>query len=386
MDILVNVLVVVLVLVNVMWTLLVVAAWVGGRDTRFVLPRDPDEATPAPGDDAPKLSLIIPARNEAHVIGAAVRAALAQDWPNLELILIDDNSTDGTADRAREAAAGDPRLRILTGTPLPEGWKGKCWALWQAQQEADGALLLFVDADVQLGPQAARRACQTLLERDLGLLSLWGTWQVESFWERVAMPVVGGFVRGAHPLDRINDPEQPEAFANGQFILVSRVGYDAFGGHEAVRDQVLEDVRIAQVAKGAGLRCGMLLAPDLFRVRMYQNLRDLWLGFVKNFYHGMEQRVGVAVAAATFASTTTLLPWLCLAFALGAQELVLGALALGCVVQMYVFRFMQDGTYRMPRAYGITHPLGTAILVGIILHSAWRGLRGTPTQWKGRPV
>lgn len=373
-----------LALVNLLWLLLWVVAWRALGDARYVLRAEPPPAAGVgPG---PRVSVIIPARNEAGSIGKAVRSVMAQDWPELELIVIDDNSTDGTGEEATEAAGDSERFKLLTGTPLPEGWMGKCWALWQAQRQATGEVLLFVDADVKLAPETVRCTVRALEERGLDLLSLWGDWLVGSFWERVAQPVVGGFVRGAHPLDRVNDPEQPEVFANGQFIMMPRASYDAFGGHEAVRGEVLEDVRLAQAVRDAGLKGGLFLAPELFAVRLYTSLRDLWFGSVKNFYHGMNQRPGVALAAAAFISTTTLLPWATLATGAALSSPWLVGLSLGCVVQMFIFRYIQDRLFHMNPWYGVTHPLGTAILVGIILHSAWRGVRGAKTSWKGRPV
>lgn len=373
----------VMALVALLWVGLVVAARAASRDARFVIEATPPPTPPPAG---PLVSIIIPARNEEAVIARAVRGALSQDWPALELLVIDDASEDRTAQEALAAGAGDPRLRVIPGRPLPEGWLGKPSACWHGQAQARGEFLLFVDADVALAPEAARRCVEEMEARGLDLLSLWGTWVMESFWMRVAQPVVGGFVRGAHPLDRCNDPDDSSVFANGQFILLRRSGYDRFGGHEAVRAEVLEDVRLAQAARSAGLRCGMFLAPGLFRVRLYTTLPELWRGMVKNFYHGMNREPALAVLAAAFVSGTTLGPPLTLAAGLAWGRWELAALSAASLFLMVLYRRLLDRPLGLPWGYALTHPLGTAILTGIILASCWRGLRKTPTLWKGRAV
>jgi hypothetical protein len=362
-----------------LWALMLLGAVAARRDRRFWL----EERGASSG---PLLTILIPARDEAGNIGAAVRSALAQDYGAVEVIVMDDSSTDGTAEEAREAGAGDSRLRVLTGAPLEPGWKGKPWALWQAQQQARGELLLFVDADVRLAPWAARSAVAALLEREVGLLSAWGTWVMEGFWVQVALPVVGGFVRGAHPLDRVNDPAAEATFANGQFILMRRAAYDQMGGHAAVASEVLEDVRLAQAARRAGVPAAMLLGPGVFQVRLYTTLSGLWWGMVKNFYAGMGGRLGVAAAAALFVSFTALFP---------AVMVVLGAwlgvgwwvgLGLGIGAVMVGVRSAQRSSLGDPWWSGWLHPLGALVLLGIITLSAWRGVRGRTTRWKGRPV
>jgi chlorobactene glucosyltransferase len=367
-----------------LWGLFIVALIASGKDGRHTISAE----GPGPDKEAfwPRVSIIIPARNEAGSIGKAVASCLAQDYRDLEVIVVDDASEDGTADEAREAGAGDDRLRVVPGRPVPPMWLGKPSACWHGQTMAAGEVLLFLDADVQIAPTTVSRTVGVLRERDLSMLSLWGTWLMESFWEKVVQPVVGGFVRGAHPLDKVNDPAAPEAFANGQFIMIRREAYDAMGGHDAVKDEVLEDVRFAQAVQGAGLACGMFLAPDLFAVRLYTSLSEIWQGMIKNFYHGMNRKPGTALLAGVFVSTTTLLPFVLLAAGVGLEHWPLAALAACNILFMFMFRFIQDGVVGLSRWYGLTHPLGTLVLVGIIAVSAWRGLRGTPTSWKGRPV
>lgn len=342
----------------------------------------------APGP-LPPLTICVPARDEAHQIGACVRAALAQDHPDLEVVVVDDASHDGTADAARAAGAGDARLRVVTNTAPPPGWAGKPWACRRAAAEARGAHLLFVDADVVLAPAAARRAAQVLQARGLGLLSIFGTWRLESFWERAAIPVIGWFIRGATDVGAVNTPGRPEAFANGQFLLVEREAYRSLGGHDAVRGEVLEDVRLARAFKQRGHALGLYAAPELFEVRLYRSLGEILAGYGKNLYEGMDRRPLVALGALLFLFIGALAPWIFLVIAL-VQPLVLFTglarpaawtawIALVCVLPI-VFRWRVERADGRSGVLAWTHPLGNLVLAAALV----RALFAVRTTWKGR--
>ncbi len=348
-------------------------------------------ALPSPGAavELPPLSICVPARDEAHQIADCVRACLAQDHPNFEVVVVDDVSSDGTAAAASAAAVGDPRLRVVVNEPPPAGWAGKPWACERAAREARGAHLLFVDADVELSPTIARRATSVLVERQLGLLSLFGTWRLESFWERVAIPAIGWFVRGATDVAAVNTPSRPEAFANGQFILVDRAAYDSVGGHGAVRAEVLEDVRLARAFKRRGVRVGLYSAPDAFRVRLYRGLGEIVAGYSKNLYEGMERRPVVAAAALLAIFVGAGLPWLLLAAMLAAPELVHRDLpapavwpawtAVACSLPI-LFRWRVERLDGRSGAWAWSHPLGNAVLAFVLVRAMW----SVRSRWKGR--
>jgi hypothetical protein len=337
----------------------------------------------------PKLSIAIPARNEAHQIGDCVRAALAQDHPDLEVVVIDDCSTDDTAAVARAAGAGDPRLRVITNSPPPAGWAGKPWACSRAAAETAGAHVLFLDADVQLAPDAARRAAGVLLDQGAALLSVFGTWNLVSFWERAAIPVIGWFIRGATDVGAVNTPGRAEAFANGQFILVDRAAYAAIGGHGAVRAEVLEDVRLARAMKQRGHRIALYSAPDLFRVRLYRGLGEIVAGYGKNLYEGMERRPLVAIGALLALFVCSLAPWIFLvavagwpaAFLTGFDHpaLWIAWVALVCALPI-AFRWRVERADGRDGALAWTHPLGNLVLGVVLL----RALFTVRTTWKGR--
>lgn len=345
----------------------------------------PDGGRPA----LPLLSICIPARDEAHQIATCLKAALAQDHPNFEVVLVDDGSTDGTADVAWATVGADPRFRLVRGTTPPSGWAGKPWTCQRAAGDARGRHLLFVDADVELAPDAARRAASVLVTRQLGALSVFGTWRLESFWEEVAIPVVGWFIRGTVDLDAVNDPSRPEAFANGQFILVDRAAYDSIGGHGAVKGEVLEDVRLARSLKQHGHPLGLYAAPALFRVRLYRSLREIVAGYTKNFYEGMDRRPHLALGALLFLFIGAGLPYLLLAVGLILPGLLLTGVdtrwpwlvwnAVVCALPI-VFRWRQERADGRSGGAAWTHPLGNLVLAWVLAASVFR----VRTEWKGR--
>lgn len=347
-------------------------------------------ALPTAGDRRlPLLTICIPARDEAHQIGACVRAALDQDHPEIEVVVVDDGSTDGTGDAARAVAPDDPRLRVVRGSPPPAGWAGKPWACQRAAAEAAGAHLLFIDADVVLAPSAARRAAGVLLERELGLLSLFGTWRLESFWENVAIPVIGWFIRGATDVAAVNTPSRREAFANGQFILFDRATYDAIGGHALVQAEVLDDVRIARATKQRGVPIGLFACPDAFQVRLYRSLGEIVRGYTKNLYEGMDRRPLLALGALLFLFVGVFLPPLMLLAITVRPSVVLGGMSWGgawtawiVLVNLLplVFRFRVERADGRTGAWAWTHPLGNLVLAWVLA----RAMLSVESTWKGR--
>lgn len=357
-------------------------ASVGGWHRKNALPV---VETPA----LPPLTICIPARDEAHQIGACVRAALESDHPDFTVVVIDDCSTDGTAEAAIKAGNGDVRLHVVRGLPPASGWAGKPWACTRAAAEATGKQLLFLDADVQISSSAARRAASVLVAKKLGLLSLFGTWTLGSLWERIAIPVVGWFVRGVTDVQAVNTPGRKEAFANGQFILVDRQAYDAIGGHSAVSGAVLEDVRLAEVMKQRGWAVGLYAAPDAFSVRLYRSLREIFDGYTKNFYEGMGRRPHIAIVALVFLLVTSVVPYVLFPVLVLSPSVLLTGMgsawpwqvwsALVCGLPV-AFRFRLDRADGRSGWLAWTHPLGNAVLAAILAGSVFR----VRTRWKGR--
>jgi glycosyltransferase involved in cell wall biosynthesis len=342
----------------------------------------------------PTISVCIPARDEAEVIAGVVGDVLAQDYPGLtELILVDDRSSDGTADVARAAANGDERLRIVLGDGPPPGWMGKSAACWRAQQEATGDWLLFVDADVRLDPTALRVAMGKARDHGAHMLSWFGQLETRSFWEHVLMPFIGDLIALSAPRSRVNDPSRDDCLANGQFLLIARSAYDEVGGHEAIKESVVDDVSMGRAVKFAEpvghLRYVLLFSVGLMNVRMYDSFRAVWNGFTKNFYTAGQGNVPLLLVTIGYLLATSVLPFAALPYLAWRQDwpgAVAAGLAVGAILAFGRF-VRRSGFTNAPFWSALLQPLAAAVVCGIIVDSTLRGLglrKGV--QWKGRTV
>src|ERR1051326_6232728 len=246
---------------------------------------DVPTATPSP---APFVSVIIPSRNEERNIERCARSVLAALYPSLEVIVVDDHSTDATGEIARAIGREDNRLAVVDAPDLPEGWFGKQWACATGSWIARGQLLLFTDADTRHAPDLLPRAVNALRDRDAALLSVAGHQEMHSFWERIIQPQMFGLlsIRYGGTEHVSNARRAVDVIANGQFILVRRDAYDAVGGHAAVRHRVAEDMALGQEFFRAGKRVVLMLALHQFSTHMYASLRELVRGWRKNIYAG----------------------------------------------------------------------------------------------------
>lgn len=329
----------------------------------------------------PRLVVVVPARDEAAHIGPCVAALRASDHPDLDVVVFDDGSTDGTAEIASAAGA---RVVRGGGEPLPEGWKGKTWALQRATRGVDADWIVFVDADVRVHPAALSRAHAYAIREGVDFLSGFGRLEMGSFWEKVIQPSVGGLILAGNDLDAANDPERPErAIANGQLILVRRAAYEEVGGHGAVRDDILDDIGLARAFTAAKKRAVCLFMRELFSCRMYTNLRELWDGWTKNLYAGMGHRLDRVVFLVGFVTVDFLLPYAALLWGLLGGPPAALAWGVGLVVLMSLVRLWLDRIFGQDVRYGLLQPVGAAALIALLIGSAWRSRRGT-VSWKGR--
>lgn len=248
---------------------------------------DIDVAT-ATADPVPRVSIVLPARNEAAHISACIQSIRASTWPDLELIVVDDHSTDGTGALARDAAAGDSRVKIVGAPELPVDWFGKQWACQSGAAHATGSLLLFTDADTRHAPDLVGRMVRMRERRRAELLSVAGHQAMGTVWERAVQPSVFTLILtrygGAEAMERATDPR--DVVANGQCFMLSRRVYDAIGGHEPVRGFVAEDVMMAQAIQARGDRVSLALGINQLSTRMYDGLSSLMKGWGKNMYAG----------------------------------------------------------------------------------------------------
>jgi chlorobactene glucosyltransferase len=345
---------------------------------------------PGPPPERPlRVSVIVPARNEARNIERLVRSVLATSWPDLELIVVDDRSSDGTGQLARTAGHGDPRLVVVDAPELPDGWFGKQWACWVGAQRATGDRLLFADADTWHAPGLVSRMVRAQDESDATLLSVAGTQEMQTFWERVVLPLPFFFLLlrfgGLNSSERATSPRR--VLANGQCLMFRRVEYFALGGHEAVRGTVAEDLRLAQHVRAHDGRVVIRVGLDAQRTRMYRSLGALVRGWTKNIYAGGKHmlpkaawpafRVSLAVGPATL-----LLPLVAvIAAALGLVPGWLGQAGVIGVVSQAVWAAVMYRWQQHPAWLAALYPLGAVIMTWIGLVAA---VRGDTVTWAGR--
>ncbi len=351
--------------------------------------------TPAlPPIHAALVSICIPARNEENNIRHCVESALAQDYPNIEVIVLDDRSTDATLTQVTEIASRDSRLLPISGSDLPDGWAGKPHALFQASAVARGEWLCFVDADTFLAPQAISSCYAKAIETHADMFTTINEQIMDSFWEKVVMPLVMTALSVGFSPRKVNNPSRRDAIANGQFILIKRAVYDAIGGHESVKDQIVEDKAIAEQVKWNGHRLIVADGTQVIRTRMYTSLETMWEGWTKNIYLGLRDHPSLLILGA-FGATIALIAALFLPIwpALGIFWYLKGGgwLAIGVIIKsLIVWGALLYARARVARKmnisawYAWTTPLGAGVFAAMMLASAWKVISGQGVTWRGR--
>lgn len=343
-----------------------------------------DPAGSQPVDE--RVSVLVPARDEAARIGACVRALLAsRNLPDLEVLVLDDGSADGTAQVIRAAAEGDPRLQVLTGRGLARGWMGKPHACAQLAEAATGSVLVFVDADVVLTPDGVARSVRTLRESGLDLLSPYPRQVADGATARLVQPLLQWSWLTFLPLRAAERSPRPSlTAANGQLLLVDAAAYRGVGGHAAVRAEVVEDVALARVAKRAGLRVGLAEGSEVATCRMYDDARALRAGYGKSLWSAFGGYGGAA--------TTSVLLWgLYVVPPLAATRLLLQRRPREALLPLAGYAGGVAGRVVAARrtsgrtADALTHPLSVLALVGLIADSCRRRARGG-LSWRGRSL
>ena len=337
------------------------------------------------------MSVIVPARNEARNIEACVRSILATTWPVIEVIVVDDHSSDGTGAIARGIAAEDPRVRVIDNPDLPGGWMGKQWACHNGQLAARGPFLLFTDADTRHGPDLLARSMNAMRERRADLFSVAGSQVMETFWERLLQPHVFGMLFARFgSTDRTNESANPlDKIANGQFMLMRREVYDRTGGHEAVRSHVAEDLRFAQEWTRLGYSVQVVEGFDDMSTRMYAGFGEIWRGWGKNIWAAGRDTIrgGRAVravlrVAAPLVPLWEIVPTLAIVLALlGLAPAAAGLWGAVAYALSTLFWVVLHVAFRAPVWYAVLNPLAAGVLLALFARAAWRGDK---VEWKGR--
>ena len=329
--------------------------------------------TPIASKDAPQVSIIFAARDEAEKLPAALATLLAQDYPRFEVIAVNDRSTDETPAILREFQRSDRKLIVTDVSNLPPGWLGKPHGLVAGFNQSQGDWIVFTDADVHFAPDVLRRSIALATESGWDHLTLLTAVEMRGFWEISAISYFGlGFVFGNEPWLAAN-PRSARYVGIGAFQLVRRSAYERSGGHSRLRMDVIEDMKLGKLMKKAGARSGVAVAQDLVRVRWHSGLQNVIRGVTKNMFAAVHYNPILAVVAMVLSLAMSVLPFFGLAFATGWARVFAGIAALAAVLIHAVMIWSTDAS----PFYGLTHPLGAFLFCWMIGRSAimtlWRG-------------
>lgn len=357
------------------------------KKMRFLQPSGPR----LPASECPMVSILVPAKDEAHGIERCVRALLTQDYPSFEIIVVDDRSADATASIVERLTREDSRVRLVRVENLPPGWTGKTHALHLGQRQARGEWLLFVDADTFLDPSCLAVTLRDAVDHEVELESLLPALEASSFWEKTVQPFAGVCLMVLYPLTKVNRPQHASmGFANGQFILITRAAYDAIGGHEGVRDKFVEDIHIGRRVREAGRGLRVVMGRNVARVRMYSTLRDIIRGWSRILYSAVDFRPGklYALIAATVVYSVlsyAVLAGFGVALLLGARSPFNWTMfGLGAAHQLLQMTIMAR-IYALSKSdlrYLVVRVLAVAVMLYVFVRTIWM-CRTHRVTWRG---
>lgn len=356
-----------------------------------------DSYDPEPGASTPaRVSVVLPARNEAEHIVGCLETLKSTTWPDVEIIVVNDHSTDGTGDLARTATRGDSRVTVVEAPDLPPGWFGKQWACHSGMQCATGSLLLFTDADTRHAPDLVARLVNAREKRNADLMSVAGSQAMVSFWEKAIQPAVFTILLarygGTAEIERAKRPV--DVIANGQCFLITRAAYDTIGGHVGVKDTVAEDLMIGQRTRAAGLKVSLVLGIDQLSTRMYDGFGTIVRGWMKNVYAGGRLAMpGGVIGRVLFPFALVGGPLFIVAPFIAAVVLVIATLAatalaptmiawcaISCITLLWFFSAINRFA-RTPQWRALLVPIGMLVFAGICAAAVFRGQK---VEWKGR--
>jgi chlorobactene glucosyltransferase len=348
--------------------------------------RRPDKHSRVP-DPAPLVSVLIPARNEEENIETCLKSLLKQDYPNFEIIVLDDNSKDRTTEIVRPMAAKDGRIKLIKGELLPDGWAGKPFACHQLAENASGSWLLFIDADTRSEPDMLRSTLALASELKLSLLSGFPRQMAESLPEKIALPIMYFIIMSWLPFWWLHRSigHRP-SLTIGQYLLFRRDEYWRIGGHLAVKDRILEDVWLGVETVRQG---GRHLAVDLstvFNCRMYRTVGAMWEGFVKWLYSvaALSPVALVGLLAAVFIFYLAPFYWLWNGFLSTAAPTDWRFIVAFQIVMLLFMRWLVEHHFRQSLLSTFLHPIGFSFWYMAGLYGLWRQVVGLGVHWKER--
>lgn len=328
------------------------------------------------------ISVLIPARNEEANIAEALRSILRSSGIDFEIVVLDDDSTDRTAEMVRKFAVADSRVRLETTQSLPSGWCGKPFVCNQLAALARHPLLVFIDADVRVSrPDSLARLARFVVQSGAALVSGVPRQEMRCLMEKIIIPLIHFVLLGFLPFRRMRAGTDPRyAAACGQIVAVRQDAYKQAGGHASIPDRLHDGVALARTFRAHGLPTDLFDATDTFHCRMYGSASEVWFGFAKNAGEALASPK-LIVPSTLFLLGSQVLPLVMLGFASSTVGIVAAALG---TVAAFLPRFAGAARFRQSLLGALLHPVGITTLVAIQWFAFFRSIRRYPAVWKGR--
>ena len=335
--------------------------------------------SPAADADCPRVTLIFAARDEEDKLPPALTTLAALDYPNLEIIAVDDRSLDSTGTILDEFARDHRQLRVVHVKELPAGWLGKPHALQRGYEESTGEWLVFTDADVRFAPDALRRAVSLVKQRAVDHLTLFGDVEMRGFWEKTSLTFFGmAFHLATNPY-RVGNPHSRAYVGVGAFQMLKRTAYEAAGMHRRLAMEVVDDMKLGKIVKQAGFRSCAGIAQDTIVVRWHAGLENIVRGVTKNFFAAASYKLTLVILSAAGLLLTNVAPFIALLLTHGWVR-ILAAISVAIAVG---FHAGVNIVMRVSPFYALTHPVGAVLFCYMLLRSTvvtlWRG----GVVWRG---
>lgn len=349
-----------------------------------------------------QVSILIPAKNEEKNIRTCLESLLSQDYGSFEIIVINDNSTDRTeeilqsmnalhiSDSHKKTPGSHPgaKLKYLNCPPTPEGWTGKNFALYQGARLAQGKWYLFTDADTRHHPSSLRQSMGYMRRHDLQLLTLLPRCLTGSMPEDLVQPSAMAFTGLWFPIEKINDPQSPLYFGNGQYILLRKDVYEHIGGHHHVRGEFLEDFALFKLVKETTKKAECAFGTEIYGTRMYDSITRMWRGWRRIFLYAFQRRPWLLLGRAASVFSFSVLPYLVflpqsfLASRIPSQYGMGWGFAIVILVFILGTAWQAHGLVKAKRLYALGHPVSALFLTGVLLDAARMAWTGQKIHWR----
>jgi len=338
--------------------------------------------------DAPLVSIIIPARNEENNIEECLESLLKQNYPKIEIVVIDDRSEDRTLELLKSLSAKDQRIKIVEVKELPSGWTGKSHALYEGVKHAQGEWLLFSDADTVHDSRCLAASMNYASKFNLDAVSVEPHFEWNKFFHKLTFPIFCLIVSCIFPIFTINRKDSKRTLSNGQYILIKAKVYESIGGHEKIKDRILEDLALAENVKKSGYSYNLVLGTELEKVRMYRDIKSYWQGWSRILFLALNKNLVSALILYVLFFTISLIPFLVLAFIVVLPQpfLLLKSIVILNAITIFLIIIVNSFImciFRINPLYSLLHPISIIAAMAVGGNSIYTTYTKKGIEWKG---